>query len=150
MKTRDTRATELPASDTGITVHNHLYPGHRYQAAMDEVFRVALRDLPGPWDVSVTATGRAWFRVEVIAPDGASWSMAVPVNEGPRNEDLAEAVRVACIRHSRRLWPATPELEAGKAGSPTDGAGGAGSKAIQPPVDAAHPPSHDAARGTPK
>jgi hypothetical protein len=87
---------------------------------MDEVFRIALRDLPGPWDVSVTATGRAWFRIEITAPDGASWSMAVPVHVGPRAEDLADMVRVACIRHSR-LRPAAAKRET----TPYDAARGA-------------------------
>ena len=79
---RHARVPARPHPTQGITLHNRLHPGHRYQAAMDEVFRVALRDLPGPWDVSVHPVGRAWFRIDIIAPDGASWSMSVPVHEG--------------------------------------------------------------------
>jgi len=90
-----------PESDGGITIHNRLHLGHRYQAVMDEVLRVALRGLSGTWEISVYAVGRAWFRIDVVAPDGASWFISVPVHEGPRAEDLAGMARAACVRHSR-------------------------------------------------
>ena len=147
MKTKDTAPPAPSTSDGGITLHNRLSPGHRYQAAIDEIFRVALRDLPGAWDVSVYSIGRAWFRIDVVAPDGASWCMSFPVHQGPRAEDLAETVRVACIRRSR-LRP--PAAKPGKAGDAADGVGGARSKLRQPRAEAAHPTSHDAAKGTPK
>jgi hypothetical protein len=147
MKARETGAKELLGSDTGITLHNHLSPGHRYRAVMDEVFRVALRGLPGPWEVSVTANGRAWFRIDVVAPDGASWSMTVPVNVGPRSEDLAETVRVARSRQSR-LRPAASKTKV--AGDAADCPGAAGWKVLPPRGEAAHPTSHDSARRTPK
>jgi len=105
MKTQDPPVPAPPESDGGITIHNRLPPGHRYQAAMDQVFRVALRGLPGPWDASVYPVGRAWFRIDVVAPDGASWSTSVPVHEGPHAEDLADTVRAAGVRHCR-LRPA--------------------------------------------
>jgi len=89
------------ASDGGVTIHNRLNPGHPYQAAVDQVFRLALDGLPGPWAVSASSVGRAWFRIDVVAPDGASWSMSVPVQHGPRPEDLGETVRAACVRHCR-------------------------------------------------
>lgn len=147
MKPRDTRAAELPESDTGITLHNHLSPGHRYRAAMEEVFRVALRDLPGPWDVSVTANGRTWFRIEVVAPDGASWAMSVPVHVGPRPEDLAETVRVACSRQSRlRPVAAKPNVR----GDAADGPGDAPWKVLPPKGEVAHPGPHDSTGRTPK
>jgi len=99
MKSEGPPAPAPPASDGGITVHNCLHPGHRYQAAVDGVCRVALRGLSGPWDVSVYPVGRAWFRIDIVAPDGASWSLSVPVHEGPRAEDLADTVRAACVRY---------------------------------------------------
>jgi len=117
MKTKDTRMAAPSVSDGGITLHNRLYPGHRYQAAMDAVFRIALRGLPGPWDVSVYPVGRAWFRIDVVAPGGESWFTSVPVHEGPRAEDLADTVRAACVRHCR-LKPANGRRRAGK---PADG-----------------------------
>ncbi len=120
MKTEDPPAPAPPASDGGIAIHNRLPSGHRYQAAVDGVFRVALRGLSGPWDVSVHPVGRAWFRIDVVAPDGASWSMSVPVHEGPRAEDLADTVRAACVRYCRRK-PANRKRRAGK---PAEGSAG--------------------------
>jgi len=117
MKAKDTPAPVPSVSDGGITLHNRLYPGHRYQAAMEAVFRIALRGLPGPWDVSVYPVGRTWFRIDVVAPDGASWFISVPVHGGPRAEDLADTVRAACVRHCR-LKPANGKRRAGK---PADG-----------------------------
>lgn len=109
-----------PESDRGITIHNRLQPGHRCAAAMDEVFRIALRDLPGPWDVSVYSAGQAWFRIDVVAPDGASWSTSVPVHGGPRPEELADTVRTACLRHARRKSTNTKR----RSGKPVDGSAG--------------------------
>lgn len=117
MKTEAPPVPAPPESDGGITIHNRLHPGHRYRAAIDEVFRIALRGLPGPWDVSVYPVGRTWFRIDVVAPDGASWFISVPVHEGPRAEDLADTVRAACVRHCR-LKPANGKRRAGK---PADG-----------------------------
>jgi hypothetical protein len=147
MKTEDPAVPAPPQSDGGITLHNHLHPGHLYRAAMDEVFRIALRGLPGPWDVSVSPVGRTWFRIDVVAPDGASWAMSVPVHVGPRAEDLAETVRVACSRHSR-LRPAAAKPKV--AGDAADGPGGARWKVLPPRGEAAHPAPHDSARRTPK
>lgn len=109
-----------PEPSGGITLHNRLHSGHLYQTAIDEVFRTALRSLPGPWDVSAYPVGRAWFRMDVVAPDGASWSMSVPVHQGPRAEDLADTVRAACARHCRLH----PENARRRAGRPGDGAAG--------------------------
>ncbi len=136
-----------PQSHGEITVHNRLSPGHRYRAAMDEVFRVALRDLPGPWDVSVTANGRTWFRLDVVAPDGASWAMSVPVHVGPRPEDLAEEVRVARSRHSRlRPIAAKPNVP----GDAADGPGDAPWNVLPAGGEIAHPAPDDSTRRTPK
>jgi hypothetical protein len=88
------------ATNTDITIHNRLPAGHGYQATIEEVLRVALRDLPGPWDASAYTVGRAWFRIDVIAPDGARWSGWVPVHEGPQAENLADTVRAACLRRT--------------------------------------------------
>lgn len=147
MTKEGTAAPSPPQSDGGITLHNRLSPGHRYRAAMDEVFRVALRDLPGPWDVSVTANGRTWFRIDVVAPDGASWAMSVPVHVGPRPEDLAETVRVACSRQSRlRPVAAKPNVR----GDAADGARDAPWKVLPPKGEVAHPGPHDSTGRTPK
>jgi hypothetical protein len=85
----------------------------------------ALQGLPGSWDVSIHAIGRAWFRIDVIAPKGSSWSLSVPVHQGPRVEDLAEAVRAAC---SRLCGPKPGAEEPGRAG--TELSSGAGRKGI--------------------
>ena len=104
-------------SGGGITFHNRLHPGHPYQTKMDDVLRVALRDLPGPWDVSAQALDRAWFRIDIVAPDRESWSLSVPVHEGPRLEDLADRVRAFCVRHCSLH----PERAERPAGGPGDG-----------------------------
>ena len=98
MKTRETRLPAPPPMDPGTTIHNRLQRGHRYQAVVEDVVRGALRDTAGPWDVSVSPLGRAWFCIDVVAPDGASWSVQVPVHGGPQPEDLAETIRAACLR----------------------------------------------------
>jgi hypothetical protein len=49
-------------------------------------------------------------QIEVVAPDGASWSLAVPVNEGPQPQDLADTVRAAGVR---RLQATGGERRAG-------------------------------------
>lgn len=92
-------ATAPPAE--GVTIHNRLPIGHRYRVSLDEALRACLQGLTGSWDVTVYPVGRAWFHIQVVAPDGSSWSLAIPVQEGPRAEDLAETVRAACARQSR-------------------------------------------------
>jgi hypothetical protein len=117
MKTEKTR---LPASlpmDPGITIHNRLHRGHRYQAAVEDIVRVALRDTPGPWDVSVSPLGRAWFVIDVVAPDAASWSMQVPIHGGPQPEDLAETIRAACLRRHHHLTQRSPTASSPRAGA---------------------------------
>jgi len=149
MKTEHPPVSATPESNGAITIHNRLSPGHRYHAAMDEVFRVALRGLPGPWDVSVYSVGRAWFRIAVVASDGASWSMSVPVHEGPLAVDLADTVRAACVRHCR-LRPATAKRRPVKPaeGSPGDRVGG--TKAGSPRGGVACVPSPATPGGRPK
>jgi hypothetical protein len=111
---RDTHPPASPAAEGEVTIQNRLPPGHRYRATVDEAVRAALSDVPGPWEVSAHSVGRAWFRVAIVAPDGASWSLSVPVHEGPRAEDLAATIRAACIRHSRRRAGApAPETPGG-------------------------------------
>lgn len=114
---------------------------------MEEVFRVALRGLPGPWDVSVTANGRTWFRIDVVAPNGASWAMSVPVHVGPRPEDLAETVRVACSRHSRlRPVAAKPNVR----GDAAAGHGDTPWKVLPPNGEVAHSAPDESTRRTPR
>ncbi len=55
--------------------------------------------------MSVYAVGRILIQVDVLAPGGSRWSLAVPVPEGPQAEDVAETVRVGCAR-LRRIEPA--------------------------------------------
>jgi len=149
MKAEASPVPAPPDSHGGITIHNRLHPGHRYRATIDEVFRIALCGLPGPWDVSVYPVGRDWFRIGVVAPDGASWSMSVPVQEGPGAEDLADTVRAACVRHGRRKPPNGKR----RAGKPAHGSAGdrdAGPKAGSPRDGAVSVPSPAAREGTPK
>jgi hypothetical protein len=101
MKRQGPSTTAPPESNGGTTSNDHLHLGHPYQTVVDGIFRVALRGLPGPWDVRAQALGRAWFRIDVVAPDGARWFMSVPVFEGPCADDLADTVRAACSRHCR-------------------------------------------------
>ena len=89
-----------PAEAT-IGIDNRLPAGHRWRAVVDGVFRAALQDLPGPWNVSVLPVDGLWFRINVVAPDGASWSVSAVVEDGPRIEDLADTIRAACVRHCR-------------------------------------------------
>jgi hypothetical protein len=119
MKAKDPPVPPPPQSDGGITVHNRLHAGHRYQAVMDEVLRVALEGFAGPWDVSIHPVGRQWFRIDVVAPDGATWSLSVPVHEGPGADDLADTVRAACLR--RRVKRAGGQRRAGKPAAGSDG-----------------------------
>ena len=97
-----------------VTIHNRLPAGHRWQAAIDPVFRAALNGLPGPWDISVHPVDRFWFRIDVVAPDGASWSISASTQEGPRIEDLADTIRAACVRHGR-VKPANAKRTRGDA-----------------------------------
>lgn len=149
MKEHDRPAPPPPGSDGGITIHNRLDRSHRYQAAIDQVTRAALRGLPGPWDVSAYAVGRAWFRIDVVAPDGASWSASVPVHQGPRAEDLADTIRTACLRHCRlRSAKGTPgAVTSGRRSAGTDDGG---PSAGPPPGEVGPAPSPADAEGTPK
>lgn len=149
MKTEDAAVLAPPRSDGGLTIHNRLHPGHRYQAAMDAVFPAALRGLPGPWDVSVYSIDRDWFRIDLVAPDGASWSLSVLVHDGPRAEDLADTVRAACVRHCR-LKPTNGKRRAGK---PADGPAGdrdGSPKPASPRRAVTRVPSPADPKGTPK
>lgn len=150
MKTEDTRVPAPPASDGGLTIHNRLHPGHRCRAAVDEALRVSLRDLSGPWDVSVCPVDEDWVRIEVAAPDGASWSMSVPVPEGPRVEDLAGTVRAACLRHSRRRRGAAKRVAGAAEDAPARKRGDGGDKARGLRTGVASPSFPDAPGGTSK
>jgi len=101
----DARLSERDASDTGLTLHNRLPVGHRYRLSIEGALRGALGDLSGRWEVSVHAVGRILIQVDVLAPGGSRWSLAVPVPEGPQAEDIAETVRAGCAR-LRRIEPA--------------------------------------------
>lgn len=122
MKTEAPPVPAAPVSDGEITLENRLPPGHRYRAVMDEVVRIALRGLPGSWDVSACSVGRTLFRTDVGSPGGASWSISVPVYEGPTAGDLAAAVRAACLRHCGLRF------DNGKAGSSRASAGSDGER----------------------
>jgi CheY-like chemotaxis protein len=108
-----------------IRIDNRLHAGHRYRTAVAESCRAALDGLPGPWEVTASPVGRAWFRIEVVARDGARWSMSVPVHHGPRTEELAEVVRAACLRHCGRQpdppAEASPREEGGPAPAVREG-----------------------------
>lgn len=120
MKLEDPSAPASPASEGAIAIHNRLPPGHRCQTAVEEVLRVALRGLSGAWDVSIYPVDRTWFRVDVVAPSGATWSMSVRADEDPSSADLADTVRAACVRYCR-LKPANGKRRAGK---PAEGSAG--------------------------
>lgn len=100
--TKDAGPTITVALDAGVSIRNRLPEGHRYRLTLDRALRFWLRDLSGRWDVSVHAVGRILVQVDVVAPGGSQWSIAVPVPEGPRAEDVADTIRAACIR---LRWP---------------------------------------------
>ena len=129
MKTEAPPVPATPVSDGEITLQNRLHPGHRYRAVMDEVVRIALRGLPGPWDVSACSVGCTLFRIDVGSPGGASWSISVPVYEGPAAGDVAAAVRAACLHHcglrSDNGRACSGEATAGSTGERDRGAGAA-------------------------
>jgi len=102
----DARLSQRDAPDAGLTLHNRLPVGHRYRLGLEGALRTALGDLSGPWHVSVYAVGRILIHIDVLAPGGSRWSLAVPVPEGPQAEDIAETVRVGCAR----LRPIEPAL----------------------------------------
>jgi len=116
----DARLSEPDAPDAALTLHNRLPVGHRYRLGLEGALRAALGDLSGTWDVSVYAVGRILIQVDVLAPGGSRWSLAVPIPEGPQAEDIAETVRVGCAR-LRRIEPALSGSEGvgGHTSSPT-------------------------------
>jgi len=67
----------------------------------------------------VYAVGRILIQVDVLAPGGSRWSLAVPVPEGPPAEDVAETVRSGCARLVR-IEPASsgPQGVGGGTSSP--------------------------------
>ena len=127
MKTEAPPVPAPPESDGGITIHNRLHPGHRYRAAMDEVFRVALRGLPGPWDVSVTPSA---------GPGSASTSSRQTERAGPCRSPFTRArCRGPRGNGPGRLRPPLPpptgEAEVGgQAGSGSAGDRDGGPKAL--------------------
>jgi len=149
MKTEKPRLPAPPVSDGGIAIHNRLPPGHRRHAAVDEVLRVALRGLAGPWDVSIYPVDGAWFRIDVVAPDGATWSTSVRVDEGRPAEDLADTVRAACVRHGH-LKPANGKRRAGKPAKRSAGNRDGSPEAASQRGEVASVPSPAAPKGTPK
>jgi len=104
----ETSASELNDPKAALTLQNRLPVGHRYRFRLEGALRAALADLSGPWDVSMYAVGRILIHIDVLAPGGSRWSLAVPVPEGPQAEDIAETVRVGCAR----LRPIEPALSA--------------------------------------
>jgi hypothetical protein len=114
----DARLSERDTPEAGLTLHNRLAVGHRYRLGLEGALRTALGDLSGPWDVSVYAVGRILIQVDVLAPGGSRWSLAVPVPEGPQAKDIAETVRVGCAR-LRRIEPVLSGSEGVSSGRET-------------------------------
>ena len=141
--------SSVSKGDRVIAIHNH-YRGHRHKAAMAKMCRVALRGLSGPWDIWIMSAGRDWFRLEIVGPRGTSWSMAVPFNALPSSEDLAEALRAACIRHSPRIRRDTPRRGLRKGVVGAYEADGARSRALPALGDEAHRNPGAVASGTSK
>lgn len=96
--TKDAGAHATRAPDPGVTVHDRLPLGHRYRRALEQALRASLRELSGRWDVSLRAVGRILVQVDVAAPDGSRWSLAVPAHQGPEADAIAETVRTGCVR----------------------------------------------------
>lgn len=107
-ESKDTPTAAPRALEPGVSVHDWLPVGHRHRLRLEKALRVSLRELSGRWDVSVHAVGRILLQVDVVAPDGSRWSLAVPVPQGPEAEDIAETVRAGCAR-LRRVKPALAE-----------------------------------------
>jgi hypothetical protein len=117
MKGRKTvRAGSAAPEGSGLTLWSHLPAGHPY-AALTVSVEAALHDLPGRWDVAISPVGSTWIRVDVIAPDGANWSLSVPIEGGPGPVELADAVRTACARRLLRPGGFSREAAAGSSSS---------------------------------
>lgn len=110
-------------SESGLIVHNGL-PDGPDRLRIEEALRTALSDLPGSWKVSIGAVGRRLYTIEVAAPDASHWSVAIPIPEGPRPEDVADMVRAACARRSTVKPPGGPiaDTVAGRGASQTKAA----------------------------
>jgi len=106
--TKNTGPAATAPVDREVTVHNRLSEGHRLRLPLEKALRLCLRELSGAWDVSVHEVGRILLQVDVVAPEGSRWSLAVPVPQGPQAEDIAEAVRAGCARLCR-IKPALAE-----------------------------------------
>jgi hypothetical protein len=132
---------QLPPPESGLTLHNHLPERHPYRLHLEEALRTALSDLTGSWDVSIIPAGRRLFTIEVVAPDASRWSVAVPVPEGPRAEDVADMVRAACARRCRVKPPngLTPSVDAVHCVSPAKAAAIRG-RALSEPAGAGRGP----------
>jgi hypothetical protein len=96
--TRDAGKAATAGLDPEVTIHNRLAEGHRYRLALDRALRSRLRLLSGRWELSMYSVGRILIQIDVLAPGGARWSLAVPVPEGPPAEDIVETVWAECAR----------------------------------------------------
>lgn len=97
--TEHLRTPESAPLDPAVTVDDRLPQGHRYWQVLAEAIRSRLRDVSGPAHVSLRELGRILVQVDVVAPDGLRWSLAVPVHEGPEADDVAQIVRAGCALH---------------------------------------------------
>jgi hypothetical protein len=96
--TQDAGNAATVGIDPEVTIHNRLAEGHRYRLTLDRALRSRLRELSGRWELSVHAVGRILIQIDVLAPGGSRWSLAVPVPEGPPAEDIVETVCAGCAR----------------------------------------------------
>jgi hypothetical protein len=96
--TQDAGNAATVGIDPEVTIHNRRAEGHRYRLTLDRALRSRLRELSGRWELSVHAVGRILIQIDVLAPGGSRWSLAVPVPEGPPAEDIVETVCAGCAR----------------------------------------------------
>lgn len=96
--TQDAGKAATVGLDPEVTIHNRLAEGHRYRLALDRALRPRLRELSGRWELSVHSVGRILIQIDVLAPGGWRWSLAVPVPEGPPAEKIVETVWAECAR----------------------------------------------------
>jgi len=131
--TEHLRTSEPAPLDPAVTVDDRLPQRHRYRQVLAEAIRSRLGDVSGTARVSLRALGRILVQVDVVAPDGARWSLAVPVHEGPEADDVAQIVSAGCALHrveSAQAETRSPPGEAEARSSPATATPGVSSGLI--------------------
>lgn len=98
---KDAEPAAAPATSPGVTIHNRLPPRYPRRIAFERSIESALAGFRGNWDVVIELPVEQSLVVNVVAPDGSTWTMSCCDPEHRDPESIAETVRGAC---SRRRW----------------------------------------------